>query len=453
MAFEAGGLGALGVGGGAFPSSEDNLLTSGASASIADQATIQQRAAQIIQSLIAQKTGGAGSGIAFGAQPPSGPRLPQPPQQVGGPGIPQGSFGSSGEARRADKQALFGTIANIVQGAEKRHYDMKVDKIKADFEMLTNAIQGYHEAQTSGNQSAMEHNAKLINSIVMDPKKSKELAKAFEVDINPLAEKKKKEKPNPAHDALKAAFAKDTQDFAAKKTPLTPQAQAFMRAMPQRQGVDPRLAIIEQLTKSGVLPKAGEELTFQKDLMQIAERAQANKLTNDDKMSMAKMMVDAKDRATQASLQRVLMTVQGANDRMEIMERMWRYRADQTLKGVQERVAELKARVSKKQDTASDKQLNTLVNSLDKQSKTLKDEIEAAAKAHNTDQLKVLNSKLQSLQMMQQLASAEAAKRVGLNPEDFNQDPLSLNDEEMKSMLGLFQSAEGDTSGGEPNQQ
>src|SRR5580692_7588597 len=126
MAFDN-NSGAPGMGG---SGPESNVLTSAASAAVNPQIA-QAQAAQIIQALIQSRLGG-GSGITMGPQMPSKPRLPQPPQQVGGPGIPQGSFQSTGERQRAQKQALFGTIANIVQGAEKKHYDMKVDKIKAD---------------------------------------------------------------------------------------------------------------------------------------------------------------------------------------------------------------------------------------------------------------------------------------------------------------------------------
>jgi hypothetical protein len=433
MARDTGG-GAPGMGG---SGPEGNLLTSAASAAVNPQIA-QAQAAQIIQALIQSRLGG-GSRITMGPQMPSKPRLPQPSQQVGGPGIPQGSFQSTGERQRADKQALFGTIANIVQGAEKKHYDMKVDKIKADFETLSNAIQGYQEAQASGNKDAAEHNAKIINSIVMDPKKSKEMAKAFEVDLNPIAEKKKQEKPNPAQDALKAAFAKDAQAYANKQTPLTPQAQAFMNKMPQRAGIDPRVALMEQLTKSGVLPKTSEELTFTKDLMEVQQRIKNNELTNDTKTKIATMFAETRDRNTQAGLLRTAMTIKGANDRMDTLMKMWQYRADKGLEGVKTRVDELKNRFNAKSaTTANDKKFAEFITSLDKQEKGLKDQLSAATKLHNTDQIMQINKQIDNLRMMQELATAEAAKRVGMNPEDFSHDPMQLKDDEMQQFIELF---------------
>jgi hypothetical protein len=422
-----------------------DLLTGAATSALPDQAAIQQQAQNLIQQLVQQRMGSAGGDITFGPEL-ARPIVPSPPQPTPGGGIPQGSFGSVGERKRADKQALFGTIADIVRGAEKKHYQMDVQKLQHDFEIMSGAIKGYNEAQASGNKEMMKHNADIINGIVSDPKKAKALAKAFEVDLNPLAEKKKKEKPNPAQDALKAAFAKDTQDFAAKKTMLAPQAQALMRQVPQTAQMDPRLAIIEQLTKSGVLPKAGEELTFTKDLMQINQRAAANKLTNDDKMNMAKMMVDAKDRNTQAAVLRTLMTVQGANDRMQIMERMWKYRADKVLEGVNNRVQQLRERFKPTAGNIEDKKLGTLIKSLDSQAKAIKEQVTAAAKAHDNNALKALNNQLSLLEMQQKIVSAEAAKRVGLDENDFNQDPLKLDDNEIQQMLQLFQSGEDDAA-------
>jgi hypothetical protein len=456
MAFEAGGNSALGLpgqGGGAFPQ-EENLLTAGASGTLPNEQATQQRVQQIIQQLIQSRMGGS-SGVAFGPQTLQQPRLPQPPTPAGGgPGIPQGSFQSSGERKRADKQALFGTISNLVNKAEQRHYEMKVNKIKADFETLSNAIQGYNEAKAAGNNEAMGHNAKLINSILSDPKKSKELLKAYDVDPNPLAQKKK-EKPNPANDALKQVYSKDLQDFQQGRTQLAPQAQALMRKMPERAGIDPRIMIMEQLTKSGVIPKAGEELTFTKDLLEIQKSIQNNQTTNatKDKLAhlMANTMLQRTNKMAKTALTKTLMTVKGANDRQEIVLKAYQYRADKQLEGVNNRVAELKDRFSSKTATASDKKFSEFINSLDKKGKLLNDQLQAAVKAHNTDEAKRVNKEIDGLVMMQSIANAEAARRTGLNPQDFNSDATQLSPEEMQFFNGLFQGNEED--GASANQQ
>jgi len=415
---------------------EQDLLTAGASATLPDAQANQQRAAALIQQLIQSRMGG-GSGITFGAQPPAQPHIPQPPAQPGRVGIPQGPFASTGERKRADKQAMFSSIANIVQSAEKKHYDMKVQKITQDFDTLKNAMAGYQEAQSSGNQEAAKHNANLINSIVMDPKKSKELAKAFDVDVNPLA-KQKKQQPNPANDALKASFSKDTQDFANKKTDLTPQAQAFMRAMPQRAGIDPKVELMAQLTKMGMLPKAAEELTFQKDLMQIQQRIQNNELTNETREKIATMFANAKDKETQAKIQGIIYTVQNKMEQAKMMERMWDLRGQRQLEGVHERNQVLKDRLDLTKGNADDKKMATAVTGLKNQAESLDKELATAQKAHDIGKIKEINQKIDSLHVMQQLIQGEIAKRIGLDPSDFNQDQITMDPDMWKSMETLF---------------
>src|SRR5262249_39680366 len=128
------------------------------------------------------------------------------------------------------------------------------------------------------------------------------------------------------------------------KSMLTPQAQAMMRQMPQTFQADPRLAIIEQMTKSGVLPKAGEQLQFQTDLMKIYNSAQQRGWDRENKREIAELLGKTSDRRNQALILRQVLAGMDAKDRAQIMADAWKYRADKQLAGVTKRVDELKDR-------------------------------------------------------------------------------------------------------------
>jgi hypothetical protein len=423
-----------------------NIVSQGASAALPDQNAMHAHVQGLIQSLINSRLG-PGGGLTTGPEPAK-PNIPLPPSHIESGGIPQGPFASVGSRQRADKQALFGTVKNIVDKAEDKHYQMKVQKIQHDFETLSTAIKGYNEAQTTGNQEMMKHNADIINQIVMDPKKSKELAKAFDVNMNPMAEDKKKDKPNPAADALKAAFSKDTKDFQSGQTALAPQAQAMMRQMPQTIQADPKALIMEQLTKSGVIPKGGEQLTFEADLSKIANNAMQHGLDRENKEKIAKMLGESSDRRNSTSIARVLFQVAGAKERAEILADAWKYRADKTLQGVEDRVKALKEKTS---GAGDDKAAANAIRSLKAQADTLKVQIAAAAKSHDSAKVKQLQEQLDGLVNSEKVISNAIAIKMGVDL-DAGQSIPGLSQEDYGTFLELFKDATNEPGSGDDEQ-
>lgn len=234
-----------------------NPLGEAASATVARQPAFVQQgegALELIRKL--QTANFAGGAMVPGAQMPT-PRMPPPPIQSPQVGIPQGPFGTVGERQRADKQALYGSIGSLVNQVVDRQYKQKVQNIQRDLDMLGGAIQGYKQGQTTGNQEMMQHNAAIINDmLVNDPKKAKELAKVFDVNLNPLATGKKgQQQPNEYTDAGKAYLAQAQQ--AKKNYPgLSPQAAMFMQRMPQTLQMSPALQAQAEMVKAKLIPSA-----------------------------------------------------------------------------------------------------------------------------------------------------------------------------------------------------
>jgi hypothetical protein len=366
--------------------------------------------------------------------------LPIPPQPLDNQAIPQAPYASTGARKRADTEGVFQGMSKLLHAAQDKHYQMKVQKLQKDYETLSGAMQGYNEAKASSNQEMMEHNANIINTIVSDPKKAKELSKAFDVNMNPMAQGKGKEKPNPAHDALKAAFTKDQQAFQKGETKLMPQAQAMMRQMPQTLQPDPRYQAYLQSLQTGASPKAGEMLTFAKDMINISERAAAHKMTSEDKLKLGELL--AKSMTQRASIQqtsmliRTMEQIKGAKERMEILTNSYKYRADKSLEGVQDRT---KVMIDKLKDNKDSKDLVTALKGLQDTSKTINDEMKIAQKNHDAKKMKQLSQQADIIKLQIGLATAEAARRTGLDPEDFTQtNQPALTPEEQTFWGQLF---------------
>jgi hypothetical protein len=336
---------------GGFGPSPD-LLGGAASATLPQQGA-NTDAMEVIRRLQQARLGGGG-GVSM--QPQMGtPKMPLPPIQIQQPGIPQGPFASKGAAQRADKQALYSSLGNIVKAAETRHYDMKVQKLQKDIETMTGAIQGYNQAQSIGDKAAMEHNANVINSIVTDPKKAKEIAKAFEVNINPMAEDKKKDKPDPAKDALKKVFSKDLQTFQQGGTPLTPQAQAIMRSMPMTAQMDPRAAATAELTKAKVLPSADEQLRFASDMEHYSTMARNNQVTNETRTNIAKQLVEQKDRGQFMTAMTKLMTNASNEERTKLLVDVAHFRAQKQFQASEDRTKAIESHYKQIEKSGVDK--------------------------------------------------------------------------------------------------
>jgi hypothetical protein len=435
--------------GDAFGTTSDNGLGSpaagAASVTLPSTDARQQQASEIMKLLVAARQGfganNAGGALMPGVMPGT-PKLPIPPTPFEEKPVPQAPYASTGARKRADTQALFQSLGKLVNQAEQKHYQMKVQKIQKDFETLSNAMLGYNQGKATGDNAMIEHNAGVINSILGDSKKSKDLAKALDVNLNPMAggDKKGKDKPNPANDALRAAYAKDLKAYQSGESKLLPQAQAMMRQMPQTLQTDPRYQAYLESVKAGASPKAGEQLTFAKDLLEIQQRISNNQFTNETRNKMAEMFTGARDRATMGAILRTAMNIQGAKDRMDTLEKMWANRADKMYQGIHEKNQVMKDKITASGD-ADVKRLNALNKGLGQTADSLNKQLEDARKAHDVQKMGEISAKLQSLEYMQQIVNADIAKKLNLNPEDFDQEQFRLDEEMMRQYEALLPDA------------
>src|SRR5215831_4734055 len=402
-----------------------------------------QQAAAAIAALKAQ-TLGVGHSMIPGPTMAK-PIMPQAPMHIdSASAIAQGPFASVGSRKRADTAALFGNINKIVQTAQDRIYQKKVATIQHDFETLGAAIQGYKEAQASGNQDMLQHNAKIINDIVMDPKKSKELSKAFDVNLNPMAEGKGKgaQKPDPSKDALKAAFGKNLQNFQSGKDPLSPQAHQMMDRMPQTMQPNPQFQSYLEGLKAGAYPKAADEMEFTTKVMEVQQKINNNAVTNETKMQMSKNLSEAMLNRVYmqqygATLRTQMMQL-GAMDRAVIMADALKYRADQVLKGQADRTSMMRERLTAA-GTDSSKRLLTLMKGLDDAAKKNTDNIKEAKKNHDMRRLELLNKQADGIAMQQRLVNDKAEQLVGIDPQNPpDQKNMGLSDDEMFLFNEIF---------------
>lgn len=319
--------------------------------------------------------------LSFAAQPTQ----PQAPVRAATPqvGIPQGSFQSSGERGRAEKQALFGGIASIVKSGSDYLKDKQVQSMQMDTERLMSAQQGLSEAQASGDQAAIDHNNNILNHM-LDPntpegkKRIKSFEKAFNVNL--LGEHK--DKDSAEYKGLVAAFKKFGDDKAAGKTAVNPIAQKLMEAMPQRQQINPEIQAQMAMIHGGMISSANANLKASTDFAKTLSTAQQAGFNRDNKIQLAKMLGDVKDKASQMRMKIALQQGVDKKNVAEIAARAVRYRADKMYDSVMNNPhwQALKDKASK-----DDKTLTNMINMTDKQLKDLQKSKAAAQKIMDND--------------------------------------------------------------------
>src|SRR5271157_3120440 len=233
---------------------------------MADETTnLLDQAATATQGMIPGQVQGRQQNMtAFGpapiVQPPPIPRF-QPPQ-IQQP-TPGGSYQTTGERKRAEKKALFDGVAGFVKAGSDYLAAKKQRALTMDIGRLMEAQQGMTEAkqilqQDPNNQeakAALEKNTSIVNDITSDPKKSKQIQKAFNIDLFGGGKNKAE------NQALMTAW----QDFhkkqqAGDKTALNPAAQKLMASQPERLGLDPQAQAQAAAIKAGVIPGADKVL-------------------------------------------------------------------------------------------------------------------------------------------------------------------------------------------------
>lgn len=294
---------------------------------MADETNILEQAATATQGMIPGQ-GRQQNMTAFGptplVQPPPIPRFQPPPDQSNRPT----SFTSVGSRKRADKQALFHGIAGFVKSGSDLLAAKKERALSMDITRLMEATQGRTEAQQALQQdpnnkeakTALEKNTAIINDITSDPKKSKQLQKALNIDL--FGGGKNKEE-NQALIKAWGDFQKKQQE--GDKTALNPAAQRLEASQPQRLGLDPEAQAQAQAIKQGLLPKAGELLKVYQENFKTLQTAKSSEdrtaaMKEHDKIlgENAKLIASTKDKQTEAYLERTISQRMTADDRNKI---------------------------------------------------------------------------------------------------------------------------------------
>lgn len=394
-----------------------------------------------------------GGGMLPGAQLPR-PIMPQPPITPDPSGIvPQGPFGSVGERKRADAQAVFSNISNLVKSVRDQQYQKKVETIQRDLEVLGGAVTGYKEGMSTGNQQMIKHNAAIINDMLRDdPKKAKELQKVFDIDLNPLATAKGKGggkgKINEYTDAGQR-YLRDVQTARKENPQLNPQAAYFMQKMPQTLQADPRYQQYLEGLKVGAYPKAGDKMTFYKEMMDIQQKLTKGALDRESKEKLTGMLVDSMEHRISmqqtGALMRVIQQGMDAKERMELLTGAMRYRADQALQGVEGRTRAIE---NATKGTPQARLIMPMIQVLRNRATQITNDLKAAEKAHDAAKIKDLQGQSEVVKFEMDLVAQRAAQMTGLDPQQFSGEdtrPQQMDEMERKIFDQIFASPEQST--------
>lgn len=282
---------------------------------------------------VQQKMGQQAQGLTgFGPQP-----LVQPPPMVrpqpAAPVFaqPQGSFGSVGERKRADRQAVIGNIANMVKTGADYIQNKKSRALSMDIERLMSAQQGMEEAKAALQQNpndpkakqALEQNTSIVNDLTSDPKKNKQFQKAFNIDLFGNGKNKQENQ----------ALVKAWQDFQQKqqagdKTALNPAAQRLMQSQPVRQQLDPAAAQQAQAIKMGLIPGADTVLKASVENFKALSAAKTAEERNVALENAAKIRAEAVTKHADKLIDAMTLRVAGQQAVAEINSRTRKYIVD-----------------------------------------------------------------------------------------------------------------------------
>lgn len=335
------------------------------------------------------------------AVPPPPPRFQQPQLQVPKAG---NEFSTVSGNKRATKQALFSGIAQTIKAGGDYIQAKKNRALESDITRLIGAQEGEKEAQEALKQNPNDPEAKkslatnraIQNDITSDPKKAKQLEKAFNIDLFGKGKNKNE------NAALASAMTKWQQDkAAADKTggaqPLNPIAQRFQQSQPVRQQVNPALTMQAEMIKAGLKPDANSVLKAQSEGAIATLKAQTEDTKNyleaktaEDKIAAADKLAHLKadadkykaDKLFDAQLQHGL----DAKAVADINQRARKYVADSTAAEWDKRIEIMKGKEGS----------NTIFKSLSKDADDLNKEYKDL-NSKNTNLQKELDKKGSSL--------------------------------------------------------
>jgi len=305
---------------------------------------------------------------------PLQPPAPQPHLQMPLPQQPkqQNSFDSVGARKRYDHQQALSGIAQMVKAGGDYIQARKNRALQSDIDRLLSAQQGLEEAKSNPNdpksQEAIAHNTAIINDITSDPKKSKQIQKAFNIDL--FGGGKNKNENKALVDAWKGFQEKQK---AGDKTAMNPVAQKLMQQQPMRQQIDPQAQIQAQMIKAGLLPNANAIMKAQSEAMKTMTEAKTAQDQIVGRQKAAEALALARkyggDKALEAANVRAFGTQQAA---------LIRFQAD-TLKA-KAMLQAVGMRVDAMKEIAHSKQGDKGIQNLYKESTILKQQSDALIK-------------------------------------------------------------------------
>lgn len=271
----------------------------------------QQQLMQVLLQAAAQQHGGQPGATSAQTQTPT-PHMPSE-IPVGHPQVPQGSFASTGAARRANKQATLDSIANLTQMGTKMYHEKQV----RDMEHLTTRVDGARTGveqaqamlkQDPNNAEAkqqLQQNQKIISDVFSDPKNVKKFEKAYSVKL--LGDDKGK--ATPEYQGLQKAI--QSKDKAAQAQAGTAMAQKFDQSFPKTQQMSPAMQTQAALVKLGIQPKAGEQLEAQTKMLEAVQRFATGQGHDDARIALGKTLAETKDRQMANDLTKASMQING----------------------------------------------------------------------------------------------------------------------------------------------
>jgi hypothetical protein len=213
-------------------------------------------------------------------QPPPIPRFQAPQPQFAKAG---NEFQTVSGRKRADRQTVISGAASLIKSGTDYIQAKKQRALSMDIQTLMEASQGRTEAQQvlqapdsspeqiQEAQKALETNTNRINDITKDPKKSKQLQKAFNVDLFGGGKNKAE---NQAMMTAWQEYNKKQQE--GDKTALNPTAQKLIGQQPQRLGLGPQAQAQAAAIKAGVIPGANKVLQANVDMYKSLQTAKSN---------------------------------------------------------------------------------------------------------------------------------------------------------------------------------
>src|SRR5579859_2786203 len=231
------------------------------------------QAASATQQMVPDNTGGTGSLLSMQpttTAPPPMPQFKPPDMQFGKAG---NEFQTVGGRKRADRQALLHDVASLVKSGVDYHQQTKMYTLQNKIKTLLEAQQGLQEAKQSGDQEAIAHNTRIINTIWSDKKSLKDLTKDF-----------------------------SKKQQAGDKSALNPMAQRFMQSQPIRLGMSPEVQAQAAAIKAGVIPHADKLLQVNAENYKTIVGAKTSEDRTAGLENAAKIRAAATDKASQARL-------------------------------------------------------------------------------------------------------------------------------------------------------